>query len=393
MSDEYLKQKRQKLQNERPLDIQYWYPLVSELTFKTWWFSISLEEANAITKYYKCFSLNSTLEWNQQDKDSLQSFKNKIDALIVQAKQEVGKKEENEDFSFFCRLGSRSPKDAVLEGSSSLQRLKVGMNCEFERLNEGMKESIEQMENPVSIIVTKEDYMAFKRAGMKAMEMRTSDEVLDLFLNSERVYTDLLLELMFPDLFEAKFILREWCSKLEYEMEFRGFIFNNKFNCVTQYDNQAFYPIVAENKKLIEDSLRNYYEMKALPYLTEKKKHSELSQQFDNVVIDFGILDLHSSPPEIVIIELNPFERTTGASLFSWHDDLKVIQGESEFEFRAFEKDPFVGYNLEEVIIPDVYQFILDQKKEFLNERMKQKKERKPSTSTSTSKTKDCLIM
>jgi len=67
---------------------------------------------------------------------------------------------------------------------------------------------------------------------------------------------------------------------------------------------------------------------KVLTFFGEVKFHIKL----ESYIVDFVMLD-----DSIMIVELNPFSRSTGSCLFDWEKDKKVIE-EGPFEFRILEE-------------------------------------------------------
>ena len=61
-------------------------------------------------------------------------------------------------------------------------------------------------------------------------------------------------------------------------------------------------------------------------------------------VIDFGVIFKSIMDIEGIVIEINPFAKEAGASLFNWKDDIEVLTGKKEFEFRLVENENEYNY-------------------------------------------------
>lgn len=140
--------------------------------------------------------------------------------------------------------------------------------------------------------IKNQEYIAFCESSIQALKVTSGAEAMELLINSERVFVDLLSAITVPELFKVKLIIREWTDELPYSMEFRGFVYNNNLNALSQYDYTAFYPHLLKNKENIAKSVRDFFD-------SEVKKKLE---SFKNYVIDFGILN----SGKVIVIELNP---------------------------------------------------------------------------------------
>jgi hypothetical protein len=65
--------------------------------------------------------------------------------------------------------------------------------------------------------------------------MSSGAEALELSMNSERLFSDLLLALKFPDLWTLAFVAREFDSRIPFSVECRCFLHDNKLTAISQY--------------------------------------------------------------------------------------------------------------------------------------------------------------
>ena len=163
-----------------------------------------------------------------------------------------------------------------------------------------------------------------------------------MFIESSRIREDLMKILETSDPKEITIAVREWQAMLPQYVsdpgvtsidnlkEFRGFVFNGNFNAVSQYCYYQYFETLQNERKNIENLLRNFYE-----------KEMKGKIPFPNCIVDFVICD-----GIVKVIEFNPFFNDTGACLFSWKnaEDVKIIK-EGPFEFRLLESA--VDYPLE----------------------------------------------
>jgi len=161
--------------------------------------------------------------------------------------------------------------------------------------------------------------------------MKTAEQILEMFLTSDRVCEDdLPLALQFPDKWSQHLIIRSWVT-VPIQFEFRGFVYNNKLTALSQYFTNAYFEDVVKHKEKI---------LKLVLELFQSVK-DVLNIQPAEYVLDIAV---QLEEDKAYVIELNPFGKPngmgTGTCLFdtSKEADLKVLFGESEFEFRIEEQ-------------------------------------------------------
>jgi len=116
-------------------------------------------------------------------------------------------------------------------------------------------------------------------------------------------------------------IFREFRQDIQSHMEFRGFVYKHQLNAVCQYYDTVYF------EKLNNE--QHIYKQKILEFFPKIDKLVPL----ENYIVDFVCFDTG----EIKVIELNPWASTTGASLFSWHNDRQLLMN-GPFEFRILGK-------------------------------------------------------
>lgn len=224
--------------------VESWYPIISDLTFKTWIFNFTLDEGILLHRVLKHTVQNKPL--TDSDQALYDSFLSKVSDFF-----ENVKKESPPNSGYFLRLGSRSFKDAVLYSKSSLKRMTDLLynvyQEDYNRLQFTTKEEKISWVNSKSEMI---DLFYITECDIKALKCHTISDMFDLFTNSERIFIDITRE---EKQETPKFSLnfRLWDDRLSYQMEFRGFVYHHKFCALTQYDDRLYYPQVYENKDKI----------------------------------------------------------------------------------------------------------------------------------------------
>jgi len=157
------------------------------------------------------------------------------------------------------------------------------------------------------------------RATTKALKVTSGKEAIEIISKSRRMLVDLSrgveLSRMLQN-FPIKIAVRKW-HYIDPQWEFRGFVYNNKLTALTQYFSYCYFPEVAGAKQETEKKILDFFDT-----IKGKIQHSCF-------VIDFGI-----SNNQVIVIELNPFNKGTGTSHFKWAEDQQIMR-EGPFEFRV----------------------------------------------------------
>lgn len=270
-------------------DVERWYPLIQKYTFETHFAPITPSQAEAMTKYYKANHVHKTFELPKFMMDQLdKEVKPKLKTLMGSFKNAV---------SYFVRISSRSPKDAGLDGA----------NSELKHL---VEEEIVSFKQAGFSIDTNMKLQALFNAVARFMQVETPEDAMGLLLDSERIYTDLLRALeQDHSLWNMNLIVREYMA-FDVSMEFRGFVCKKVLTALSQYNDMCYYTTLKSKEQWIVDKIFNFFltVRDLIPY--------------DAYIIDFVIME-----NSVRIIELNPFGKYTGASLFNWDVDRYLLQG------------------------------------------------------------------
>jgi len=259
----------------------------------------------------------------------------------------------------FVKLSSRSPKDVTMGeypktqqiyqeimNSPKIKNFLISLDSNEENSN---SKSSSRIYSPNQQLIINEKLKALYKASTEAMKVDTAEEALHLFLSSRRIYWDLQYALEFPESFDIQLIFREW-KNIPLQYEFRAFVYNNKLTAISQYFTQLYFPSLIRSKQIFQEKIQEFW-------FSLKDRLSTLFHQDDVIkyVIDFACVvnnDDNNDPGDftyendfkevnVVLLELNPFNISTGSGLFSWEEekDCDIMEGLCDFEFRVI-KNP-----------------------------------------------------
>eukprot|EP01122_Echinamoeba_exundans_P009391 TRINITY_DN3311_c0_g1_i4.p1 TRINITY_DN3311_c0_g1~~TRINITY_DN3311_c0_g1_i4.p1 ORF type:complete len:637 (+),score=82.28 TRINITY_DN3311_c0_g1_i4:307-2217(+) len=340
----YLKARAQKWSAEDPFNVESWYTILKDLTFKTTILEMTEDEAKAIiasyrSKYMKRSSAPLTPEQNQTLIGASKRLHEKI-------------KELDKGNGVFVRLSTRSPKDSAMASPQEIAEMmadslsrkhKIALAKALEgKFFAGLP--AEAFYDPEKTLTLNEKLQCMFEVFLNVMKVRSGDDAIKLILDSERVYMDLMLLLdaidgsagsETPVKFQMNYILREWVD-IPVGLEFRGFVFKGALTALTQYDNLVSYDEIVKNKQKIKETIQKFYCDSVRPAL-------KVSTVYDCAVVDFALLR-DGDDYVAKVVELNPYNNYegagTGGSLFHWNFDREVLEGIKPFEFRTLDTAP-----------------------------------------------------
>jgi hypothetical protein len=273
-------------------------------TFETRFVEVSMEECKAWREWNRGAALDSS---QQRHIDAL---KTRLETAIQHFVR------TSPAHAAFVRLSTRSPKDAVDKVPGLIPILREQLQQEKRKCEEAGDREYGGNERLVGL----------RRAFMRVMAVTNADEALQLIMYSSRAISDIKRALDFADKssWNLKLIVREFVE-IPIEGEFRGFVYNNKLNALSQYYADCFFPEIASEtqKKKIEERVLTFFEQE----IKDSLKH------LSSYIVDFVVTDKY-----VKVVELNPFSKSTGACLFDWDKDKQIIE-EGPFEFRVNTKE------------------------------------------------------
>jgi hypothetical protein len=190
--------------------------------------------------------------------------------------------------------------------------------------------------------------IAYYHAEFHSLKITNELEALNVILSSERVFMDLLSALDCQKVQDNKvfninnlklhdwnnhIIIREWNNRLNPSMEFRCFVYQSNLTAISQYNPYCkFYQLQNDlTVQQIKFTIIEYWQQKIKPLL------DPLNDKYSNYIIDLGLIENKEyNQLECIVIELNPFAPSTGASLFDWKTDMNQLTGQlNEIEIRV----------------------------------------------------------
>ena len=350
----YVANKFEKTLQHIHFDIDEWYPHVESLTFETKFIPIHPKHAQAIVLFYRYRYCNASISTVNMDiVNNLKELQQTLDQHIKQCINEWYD-DNDKDKGVFIRFSNRSPKDGH----------KVTSSSQNDYQNEENKE-----EDPNAAFIN------FCRSTAKDLFVDNADDAMALILSSERVFTDLLSALnahKYPfkylfhnqltayahadddekenkinddplkwneeqwDICKVSIAIRKWDNRIRDDLEFRCFVFDKKLRAISQYNHYCYFKELGDNALFVEcikKKIMRYFEEEIVSNVP-----------YRNYVIDIGIIVVDEENKEqmdalqTVVIELNPFETTTGAGLFDWGRDEKQLKNGKEVEIRVHHK-------------------------------------------------------
>lgn len=148
-------------------------------------------------------------------------------------------------------------------------------------------------------------------------------------------------------------------------MIFRGFVYKNELNALSQYNDTTYFPNVVHYKDTV-------ISRKVQQFFQDSIK--EALKDLENYIIDFFV-----APDKVYVIRLNPFYTNVGACLFTWTEDSGVLT-KGPFTFRVVNTPKTA---------PDAYSSYQSWWEEMLTSVLQQRKET-PTRGATSSK---CVIL
>lgn len=315
----YISQEEIQSYRESVLDVntEEWFELLEKYTFPSCYVPMNIKDAELFVSVYQRLYANkdpsviATIDWREHLSSE---EKQRISELCscLQKKMNMFLGDKGVKFAF-VKLSSRSPKDAPMAQSHFKELYKTFI------LQENF-ESLTQIEIENLQVTT------LLKAAFQALKMKSADDVIDCCVRSERVYQDLLLALSLPSRFRENWIVRQFVD-IDVDMEFRGFVHQQRLTALSQYNYLIFSQRLAANKDFYLQTIICFFEKNIKPRLSDFVKH---------YIIDFAVCE---NGAKVWVIEINPFLNTTDAALFSWEHERHLLEhSRDHVEFRVVEK-------------------------------------------------------
>ncbi|XP_013387915.1 cell division cycle protein 123 homolog [Lingula anatina] len=284
------------------VNTEQWYAILRDVTFETIYCPIYYDEAQLFVKVYEKVykdvdsSEIASRNWRDalgaEDLKLVQDMSDRLQEQMLTYTQDGG--------SAFVKTSSRSAKDAPLYQEKIKQLY-------LEKLHSHPKE----LHCDENLQIT-----CLLEAAFEAMKVTDAGTVLDMFMRSERIFQDMLLATEKKDRFHENFVIRQY-HHIDVDMEFRGFVFNNRLTALSQYNYLIYSKRLVKQKEHVLNLITEFYNQEVLPRL----KTAKFEKDF---IIDFALTD---EGKRIWVIEINPFMETTDGALFDWNKERSILEG------------------------------------------------------------------
>ena len=207
-------------------------------------------------------SVSITTNWKDNISDKEKDI---LDKLAVRLEDAM--KPYTTDGYAFVKTSSRSAKDAPL------------VQDKFKKMyrDELQKHSGDDQSENMQIT-------CLLKAAFFALRVKSADEVLDMFLRSQRIYQDLYLAAINQkEKYNENFVIRKFVD-IDIDMEFRGFVYENELVALSQYNYLICSPRPVSKKEHYVQMVKRYYDESVKPKLTA----AEFPR---NLIVDFAICD------------------------------------------------------------------------------------------------------
>jgi len=297
-----------------PFDIERWYPSLSSVTFDSKFLILPHKVAQAFVNFYQR-RYNSKDHLTSEDCSLIRAFQTKLEECIDSVSSPSGK--------VFVRLSNRSPKDGTRPGVD----VKSLVTQELEKIP-GTPDANAQM-------------IAICRASRELIAVQNAEQALELILSSERVFRDLLLALDCRKLEEqdekceiswsTQVCIRAWNDDVRDDLEFRCFVYQDRLTAISQYNHYCLYDFGDLNEDIIRTRLVAFW---------SRVKHMITAK---NYVMDVALIDPSAKESKLdddkqgkteILVELNPYKRTTGGCMYCWKLDDKLLKDGDSIDVR-----------------------------------------------------------
>lgn len=304
-------------------DVENWMDELKGLTFPTAVDKVDWAEGLAVQHFYQEGVCSHRNKITSDDVNALARLRCKIDALISQLTL------NNKSQGFFVRLGPRSPKDAPMMPVKPRKEMALA-NASLCGISESkLVGALSEAARTLALHGVEESEAdayevlgRFQDVCLNLLRVTSADDALRLLVSSSRVMGDVSHTLDQGEHgWSMSVVVREWDDAVRLEREFRTFVVGGKVTAISQYDDQLMYPFVAAHPEQIVTAI--------IECLAPAKATLQSISADRGVVVDCLVVpSSHDGTRwQARIIELNPFGPMTGASLFTWTGDRRVLQG------------------------------------------------------------------
>ena len=297
-----------------PFEIEQWYPIIKDFTFKTYFIPLEIEDAIAMSNFYEEKFLLNNKDSNKLTYEDIKRIKN----LEIKIQNIIDSNPNLKSKGAFVRLSGRSPKDGEPYDSKKIKNNYDNNLIKFEKIY-NLKKDSPQLK-----------VLSYLRSNN--LKSDNAKDVLNLLLTSERIHMD--LKDWIKEGGKEMLAIREYGQNLCDDLEFRAFIYNNKLTAITQYDHYIKFEHIIKNKDKYQKMINDYW-----------NKNIKDLIKIPNYSIDFAILNDNS----VIAIEMSPFMKSTGPCCLKWEiDHEEMMNGNGNLKVNENDYD-----DIDEVLIPE----------------------------------------
>ena len=254
------------------VNTEEWFELLEDYTFPSRCVPIDIEDAKLFVSIFDRLyakhdpSVIATIDWREH-LSSVESKRIKYLCSCLQEEMDSFLVDKGAEFAF-VKLSSRSPKDAPMAQSR------------FKQMYQNLI-SQEHLMNLTQVEIENLQVTSLLKAAFQALKMKFADDVIDCCVRSERVYQDLLLALALPSRFRENWIVRQFVD-IDVDMEFRGFVHQQRLTALSQYNYLIYSERLANNKDFYTRTISTFFERNIKP---------KLSNFVKDYIIDFAVCE------------------------------------------------------------------------------------------------------
>jgi hypothetical protein len=300
----------------RPYDINVWYDAVRDITPSTWFANISDDEVDAMITFYRLEFLVRDRDRNaDEEKKTLLRIQPHLTSLaqkIIHCMKQpphASSAASSSPQGWFVRFSCRSPKDGLPAPTQQAKDNKEEGNI------------VDAVDNPNATLGT------LMRMQTQRLRVKSAFEAMHLLCTSERVFRDLIKTREHK--LSTEMAVRLWNPEFSDAWEFRCFVHHRVLTAISQYNHYVMWDQLQGNELMIAHIIELFYQ-----------KHRDIIP-YESCVMDLALVPKYDASGFIAtvqthLIEFNPFDRYTGASMFDWKRDEQQLQnGPLELRLRT----------------------------------------------------------
>lgn len=243
-----------------------------------------------------------------------------LEARIDEALARLSRDGDGERLGVHLRLDSRSPKDGVFLIPKLTQLLKKIILSKF-------------FDQPWSRECQQHDIVSFHRCIIKAQEVRSGRDALELLRHSQRIEADSVLgQTANSGDASSQLVLRRWDSRVDPLHEVRAFVCRGRVTAISQYIESIVVPALLTHAKQIQGLV-----CEAAAQVDDRIRHLVPNDPYAGApfyAADFVLIPHDENShgfKHALLIEINPPPPVAGAVLFDWNKDhdRAILTGQS----------------------------------------------------------------